>query len=160
MIRRLKINCSCSPMNEANRRIKHDELLNKIHRFSSYYLEKDIENLIIKLANKIEDENPELFGKSRHKNWASALIYLIIKVNYILDSPVGLCVTSEDISEFFNTKSYTFKKLSREVAEKYNINTDNPEYSIKDAIDLKEYLVYRDGEFYIVDQGIIYPYFT
>ncbi|MBE6493905.1 MAG: hypothetical protein E7Z84_04775 [Methanosphaera stadtmanae] len=82
-------------------KLKQESLKRKISAFSSYYFEKDIEMLCLKLVDIMSQQDHVMFMQGKLKNWASAIVYLIARLNYMFDNLIFETLSYEDIEEFF-----------------------------------------------------------
>lgn len=129
-------------------RKKHLKL--QIHDFSSIYLEKDMELLCYKLVDIMSKQDNVMFMQSKTKNWTSAIIYLIAKINHMFENMIFDTLNVEIIDNFFNTKSTFYRRLAERIDDKLKI-TENEEFHIKSPENLES-----NGHFCGTNEGDIY----
>ena len=119
-------------MNNYNDKLKskQETLKRKISSFSSYYFKKDIEELCLNIVDIMSQQEHVMFMQGKLKNWASAIVYLVARLNCMFNNLIFETLRNEDIEEFFKTKSNLYTQLANRINKKLHIS-DNKDFKIR-----------------------------
>ena len=131
-------------------RLRKESLKKKVHSFSEYYLDEDIEELCCKLLDIMAQQDDVMFMQGKPKNWASAVIYLVARENYMFKNMVFDTLDTEQIDEFFNSHAVFYIQLAHRIDKKLHIS-ENEEFHVKDGEDLD-----YTGHFYMDDDANVF----
>lgn len=136
-------------------KLKQESLKRKISLFSSYYFEEDIEMLCLKLVDIMSQQDHVMFIQGKLKNWASAIVYLIARLNYMFDNLIFETLSYSVIDEFFKTKSTFYAQLANRIDKKLGIS-DNKDFIIRQGEgDISDLLFMNDEGDILYGDGVV-----
>lgn len=136
-------------------KLKQESLKLKISLFSSYYFEEDIEMLCLKLVDIMSQQDHVMFMQGKLKNWASAIVYLIARLNYMFDNLIFETLSYSVIDEFFKTKSTFYAQLANRIDKKLGIS-DNKDFIIRQGEgDISDLLFMNDEGDILYGDGVV-----
>lgn len=110
---------------------KKAELMRLTMEFSNQYLNKEYEQVIGKLINKMGRKREVPFISGRIEIWAAAVIHALGTVNFLFDKESQPYVSVEEILEFFGTKQSTTSQKSKKIRDMFKMNYFDSEFSIE-----------------------------
>ncbi|MFD0051716.1 DUF6398 domain-containing protein [Actinomycetes bacterium NPDC127524] len=113
---------------------KKKELLKLTNEFSSQFLNKEYEELIEKLINKMARKREVPFLSGRIEIWAAAVIHALGSINFLFDKSTQPYASASDICEYFGTKQNTTSQKSKKIRDMFNMNYFDSDFSIKSVI--------------------------
>jgi hypothetical protein len=122
-------------MNEKEKKQERaKEISNLIHEFSNQYLNDELRGYAIMLLEKLTRKKTYSITSGKIEIWASAIIYVIARLNFLFDSQNPNYISTDTICDFFGTKKSTVgnKATDIEKACKIRIGEEgfcNPEIS-------------------------------
>ena len=95
-------------MNEKEEKQKRaKEISNLINEFCSRYLNDDLRSYAMKLLEKLTRKRTYSITSGRIEIWASAIIWVIARLNFLFDSQNPNNISTDTICDFFDTKKST-----------------------------------------------------
>lgn len=83
------------------------EISNLINEFCNRYLNDELRGYAIKLLEKLTRKRTYSIISGRIEIWASAIIYVIARINFLFDSENPNYISTDTICDFFGTKKST-----------------------------------------------------
>lgn len=110
------------------------EIGNLIHEFSNQYLNDELHGYAIKLLEKLTRKKTYSITSGKIEIWASAIIYVIARLNFLFDSQRPNYITADTICDFFGTKKSTVGTKATDIEKACKIRMGeegfcNPEIS-------------------------------
>ena len=78
-----------------------------INEFSNRYLDNELHGYAIKLLEKLTRKKTYSITSGKIEIWASAIIYVIARLNFLFDPQSPNYITADTICDFFGTKKST-----------------------------------------------------
>lgn len=95
-------------MNEKEKKQKRaKEISNLINEFCNRYLNDDLQSYAMKLLEKLTRKKTYSITSGRIEIWASAIIWVIARLNFLFDSENPNNISTDNICDFFDTKKST-----------------------------------------------------
>lgn len=95
-------------MNEKEKKQKRaKEISNLINEFCNRYLNDDLRGYTMKLLEKLTRKKTYSITSGRIEIWASAIIWVIARLNFLFDSENPNNISTDTICDFFDTKKST-----------------------------------------------------
>lgn len=95
-------------MNEKEKKQKRaKEISNLINEFCNRYLNDDLQSYAMKLLEKLTRKKTYSITSGRIEIWASAIIWVIARLNFLFDSQNPNNISTDTICDFFDTKKST-----------------------------------------------------
>jgi len=95
-------------MNEKEKKQKRaKEISNLINEFCNRYLNDDLRGYAMKLLEKLTRKRTYSITSGRIEIWASAIIWVIARLNFLFDSQNPNNISTDTICDFFYTKKST-----------------------------------------------------
>jgi len=95
-------------MNEKEKKQERvKEISNLINEFCNRYLSDDLQSYAMKLLEKLTRERTYSITSGRIEIWASAIIWVIARLNFLFDSQNPNNISTDTICDFFDTKKST-----------------------------------------------------
>ncbi|UCH93502.1 MAG: hypothetical protein JSV88_24965 [Candidatus Aminicenantes bacterium] len=122
-------------MNEKEKKQERAKKIgNLINEFCNRYLNDELHGYAIKLLEKLNRKKTYSITSGKIEIWASAIIYVIARLNFLFDSQNPIHISPDTICDFFGTKKSTGgnKATDIEKACKIRIGEEgfcNPEIS-------------------------------
>lgn len=83
------------------------EISNLINEFCNRYLNDDLRGYAMKLLEKLTRKRTYSITSGRIEIWASAIIWVIARLNFLFDSENSNNISTDTICDFFDTKKST-----------------------------------------------------
>lgn len=95
-------------MNEKEKKQERaKDMGNLINEFCNQYLNDELHGYAIKLLEKLTRKKTYSITSGKVEIWASAIIYVIARLNFLFDSQRPNYITADTICDFFGTKKST-----------------------------------------------------
>lgn len=95
-------------MNEKEKKQERaKEISNLINEFCNRYLNDDLQSYAMKLLEKLTRKRTYSITSGRVEIWASAIIWVIARLNFLFDSEDPNNISTDTICDFFDTKKST-----------------------------------------------------
>lgn len=95
-------------MNEKEKKQERaKEISNLINEFCNRYLNDDLRGYAMKLLEKLTRKRTYSITSGRIEIWASAIIWVIARLNFLFDSENSNNISTDTICDFFDTKKST-----------------------------------------------------
>lgn len=101
------------PKEKKQKRI--DEVRALLEEFSNQYLPSDLSLYIFKLWEQIGRKRKYIITSGQKENWASAVVYVIARLNFLFDKDSPNYLAPDTICEFFGTKKTTAAARASEI---------------------------------------------
>lgn len=126
-----------------------------IEAFCTEKLDKEYFQLCEKLIKKLGRKRTVPFERGNLEIWTASVVYAIGSINFLFDKSFEPYITSEELNNYFGTKSTTVSNKAREIKDLFKLWHFDPDFStqrMKDNNPLDK-LVMVDG--YIVPMDTI-----
>ena len=95
-------------MNEKEKKqIIAKEISNLINEFCNQHLNDELRDYAIKLLEKLTRKRTYSITSGKIEIWASAIIYVIARLNFLFDTENPFYISADTICNFFGTKKST-----------------------------------------------------
>lgn len=95
-------------MNEKEKKQERaKKISNLINGFCNRYLNDDLQGYAMKLLERLTRKRTYSITSGRIEIWASAIIWVIARLNFLLDSQNSNNISTDTICDFFDTKKST-----------------------------------------------------
>jgi len=95
-------------MNEKEKKQERaEEISNLINEFCNRYLNDDLQSYAMKLLEKLTKKRTYSITSGRIEIWASAIIWVIARLNFLFDSQNPNYISTDTVCDFFDTKKST-----------------------------------------------------
>lgn len=111
------------------------QLIELVSAFCREKLNKEYEQVCIKLILKLGRKRAVPFLTGKATNWSAAIIYTIGTINYLFDRSFDPYIPSSDIHDYFGTKSTTVSAKASKIRKMLNIDRENNEFVTSRMID-------------------------
>ncbi|MFH1093649.1 MAG: DUF6398 domain-containing protein [Candidatus Omnitrophota bacterium] len=92
-----------------------NEVKQLLDNFSKIHLNDDLAGYCCKLWDKIGKKRNYIITGGQKEVWASAVIYLISRLNFLFDSKSSNSLTADMICDFFRTKKSTVSSKATDI---------------------------------------------
>ena len=114
---------------------RYNEIAVMIVNFCNEKLNKDYEELCLRLLTKLCRKRPSPLLGGRVHTWAAGIIYAIGSNNFIFDKTQGLYLTADEIASPFGISVSTAGSKAAELKKMFKINFMNIEWMLPEYID-------------------------
>ena len=114
---------------------KYNEISAMIVNFCNQKLNKDYEELCLKLLNKLCRKRPSPLLGGRTNTWAAGIMYAIGSNNFIFDKTQELHLTAEEIASPFGISVSTAGNKANELKKMFNISFMNIEWVLPEYLE-------------------------
>ena len=121
------------------------EIKNLIIPFCQKFLNDEYTGFIIKLADKLSRKRTLDITKGNQEIWASAIIYVIARLNFLFDESVPYSISPDTICDFFNTKKSTVGQKATLIEEKCKLSIGDKDFCRADIIDMLTFVQTPEG---------------
>lgn len=116
------------------KQLKAKEIRKLIDEFCDQYLNDELRSYALKLLDKLARKRTYSILSGRIDIWASAVIYVIARLNFLFDTQNPYCISADTICDFFGTKKSTVGNKATEIEKACKIRMGeeglcNPEIS-------------------------------
>ncbi|WP_396170630.1 DUF6398 domain-containing protein [Flavobacterium sp.] len=108
---------------------KEAKLLEITGAFCAQKLDDEYFYLCEKLIKKMGRKRDVPFQRGKLEIWAAAIVHAIGSINFLFDKSFKPYITSDQISEYFETKNSTVSNKAREIRDMFNLSYYSPEFS-------------------------------
>lgn len=107
---------------------KEQKLLEMTRVFCSEKLDDDYLELCEKLIKKMGRKREVPFKRGKLEIWASAVVHAIGSINFLFDKSFPPYISSNQISEYFGTKSSTVSNKARQIKDMFDLYNFDSEF--------------------------------
>ena len=108
---------------------KKKKLIELTVGFSEHYLNKEYEQIILKVVNKLARKRTVPFSSGKLEIWASAVIHAIGTVNFLFDQSQMPHISVGDICQYFGTNQSTIVQKSKLIRDMFKMTYFDKEFS-------------------------------
>ena len=122
---------------DIKKQIRIDEVQNLLDVFCEKHLTPQLTVYVQKLWAKIGRKRNYVITGGRKEIWASAVVYVIARLNFLFDRDSSNYLTSDQICDFFGTKKSTVASRASEIEKACKIrmgHEDLCDQSISDSL--------------------------
>jgi len=119
-----------------------------IEGFGRIKLDNIHTDLALKLCNRIARMRKLSIQRGRIEIWASAIVHVIARVNFLFDPESEIGITAEDVCKFFGTKKTTVNSKAGLIQKACDIYLGNEEYCTPEISDM--FRIYETKEGFLV----------
>ncbi|MBW2251040.1 MAG: DUF2384 domain-containing protein [Deltaproteobacteria bacterium] len=119
-----------------------------IEDFGRIKLDNMHTGLAIKLCNRIARMRKLSIQRGRIEIWASAIVHVIARVNFLFDPENEISITADDVCKFFGTKKTTVSSKAGLIQKACDIYLGNKEYCTAEISDM--FCIYETKEGFLV----------
>lgn len=95
-------------MNEKEKKQERaEDISNLINEFCNRYLNDDLQGYAMKLLERLTRKRTYSITSGRIEIWASAIIWVIARLNFLFNSQNSNNISTDTICDFFDTKKST-----------------------------------------------------
>ena len=110
-------------MNEKEKKeARKKELTTSIGKFCDLHLDNELFEYTLELLDRLSRKRTLSILNGKIENWASAIIYVIARLNFLFDPQAPLYITADTICDFFGTKKSTAGNKATEIEKACKIN--------------------------------------
>lgn len=124
---------------DIKKQIRIDEVQNLLDVFCEKYLTPQLTVYVQKLWEKIGRKRTYVITGGRTEIWASAVVYVIARLNFLFDRDSPNYLTSDQICDFFGTKKSTVASRASDIEKACKIRMGHEalcDQSISDSLTL------------------------
>lgn len=114
---------------------KEQELLTLVSAFCKEKLNEEYNLLCSKMIKKLGRKRTVPFMTGRLEIWAASIVYTIGMLNFLFDKSFEPYISSNEIHEYFGTKSSTVSAKSRLLRDMLELSRFDDEFSTRHIID-------------------------
>jgi len=119
-----------------------------IKNFGRIKLDNMHTDLALKLGNRIAGMRKLSIQRGRIEIWASAIVHVIARVNFLFDPENEISITADDVCKFFGTKKTTVSSKAGLIQKACDIYFGNKEYCTPEISDM--FRIYETKEGFLV----------
>jgi len=119
-----------------------------IEDFGRIKLDSMHTGLALKLCNRIARMRKLSIQRGRIEIWASAIVHVIARVNFLFDPENEISITADDVCKFFGTKKTTVSSKAGLIQKACDIYLGNKEYCTPEISDM--FRIYETKEGFLV----------
>ena len=112
-----------------------------IEGFCSEYLDSEYKKFSVNLLKKLSRKKTYSITRGKKEIWASSVIYVIARLNFLFDRDNDLFLTADQICDHFGTKKKTVSSKATEIEKAVNIQMGEKDFchsEIHDSLTLVE----------------------
>lgn len=113
---------------------KEKQLQDLVGAFCTQKIDGEYFGLCEKLINKMGRKRDVPFKSGKLEIWAAAVIHAIGSINFLFDKSFQPYIKSDEIHDYFGTKSSTVTTKSRQIKDMFDLGHFNPEFSTNKMI--------------------------
>jgi hypothetical protein len=129
---------------------KEQELLTLVSAFCKEKLNEEYNLLCSKMIKKLGRKRTVPFMTGRLEIWAASIVYTIGMINFLFDKSFEPYISSNEIHEYFDTKSSTVSAKSRLLRDMLKLSRFDDEFSTRHIIDINPF-----NQFVLVNDIIV-----
>ncbi|MDD2598783.1 MAG: DUF6398 domain-containing protein [Kiritimatiellae bacterium] len=99
----------------ADKQMRIDEVQALLDAFSKEYLTEELTEYLKKLWEKVGRKRTYVITGGKVEIWASAVVYVIARLNFLFDRDSPNYLTADQICEFFDTKKSTVSARAKDI---------------------------------------------
>jgi len=109
-------------MDEKEKKIRQlAEIKNLLAEFSTQYLTEELAGYVFILFEKLGRKRTYPITRGKTEVWASAIVYVIARLNFLFDTENPNYLTADVICDFFGTKKSTVSTKATDIEKACNI---------------------------------------
>lgn len=108
---------------------KKNNLIELTVKFSEQYLNKEYEQVILKVINKMARKRAVPFISGKMEIWASAVIHAVGTVNFLFDKSQVPYVAVGDICNYYGTNQSTVAQKSKLIRDMFKMTYFDNEFA-------------------------------
>lgn len=109
-------------MDEKEKKIRQmAEIKKLLAEFSTQYLTEELAGYVFVLLEKLGRKRTYSLTRGKPGIWASAIVYVIARLNFLFDSQNPRYLSADVICDFFGTKKSTVSMKATEIEKACNI---------------------------------------
>lgn len=109
-------------MDEKEKKIKQlAEIKKLLTEFSTQYLTEELAGYVFTLFEKLGRKRTYPLTRGKTEVWASAIVYVIARLNFLFDTENPNYLKADTICDFFGTKKSTVSTKATEIEKACNI---------------------------------------
>jgi hypothetical protein len=129
-------------MNEKEKKLERaKEIGNLINKFCDRHLNDELCGYAVKLLEKLARKRTYSITSGKIEIWASAIIYVIARLNFLFDPPNSDFISTDTICDFFGTKKSTVGNKATDIEKACKIRMGEEGFcnaEISDSLTLVE----------------------
>lgn len=129
---------------------KEQELFNLVSAFCREKLNEEYNLLCSKMIKKLGRKRTVPFMTGRLEIWAASIVYTIGVLNFLFDKSFEPYISSNEIHEYFDTKSSTVSAKSKLLRDMLKLSRFDDEFSTRHIIDINPF-----NQFVLVNDIIV-----
>ena len=130
-----------------------DEIKAMVHSFCENHLNEELEGYALKLCDAIGRKRKINILRGRKEVWASSIVYVIARLNFLFDKESEHYITADDICSFFGSKKTTIGKKATQIEKLCNLSIGAEGYCSKEITEL--FTFYQTPEGFIIPKGML-----
>ena len=101
---------------------KQKKLTEMVDEFCDEYLNDEYKQISHEIIEEMANGKSVYFKRGKLEVWASAIIYVICRINSVFDESNEVHITRRDILNYFNTKQSTVSRKANNLRNIYNLD--------------------------------------
>lgn len=111
---------------------KKQELIRHTTEFCNEYLNNEFRQLAEKLILKMSRKRNVPFLSGKINTWGAATIYALAQINFLFDKDNELCMTPDDICDFFKTTKSTTSQKAKKICDMFKMRLWDSEFGTEE----------------------------
>ena len=116
-------------MDKEEKNNKEQQLIELVSNFCKEKLNEEYDFLCAKLIKKLGRKRAVPFMTGRLEIWAASVVYTIGSLNFLFDKSFEPYISSNEIHDYFGTKSSTVTGKSKQIRDMLKLSYFNNEFS-------------------------------
>ena len=108
---------------------KKEQLLKLVQSFCNEYLDPELEQLSIKMVEKLGRKRTVPFLTGKLEGWAAGVIHALCTINFLFDKSSQSYITVHDITGFFGIGQSTASQKSKAIRDMLKLGYFDHEFS-------------------------------
>ncbi len=101
-----------------------------LENYCSEYLNPELRTFVIRLFETIS-QNPVMdINRGRTEIWAASIVYVIARLNFLMDKESANYISFDELCSFFNTKKSTIGNKATQIEINYGIEFADENYTL------------------------------
>lgn len=101
---------------------RRDEIVKMVSAFCDEKIDKEYKGLCVKMVNKLYRKKGSPLGRGDLCVWAASVVYTVGSINFLFDKSFEPYIKSNEIHDYFGTKSSTVSAKSRLIRGLLNVS--------------------------------------
>ena len=133
-------------MDEKEKKIRQlAEIKNLLAEFSTQYLTEELAGYVFTLLEKLGRKRAYSITRGKKEVWASAIVYVIARLNFLFDTKNPSYLTADVICDFFGTKKSTVSTKATDIEKACNIRMGEEGLCSSDISDSLSFVQLTNG---------------